>query len=134
MRLATKQARLQINSRDDVLSVRVSGLVTVSTIDEIRLFLAPMAERAAAIWVDYTASVVAVTDLELQSLVSPIARGARSIPMAWAAPDTGTVELWGRQSLRLALHGHRRFVAGGIDAAARWAHQQALLAPVPAAR
>lgn len=134
MQLIAKQARLQVSSRGAVLSVGVSGLVTARTIEEIRLFLAPMMPSAGAVWIDYTRAAIAVTDLELQGLVSPIAAGARSVPMAWAVADEGTAELWSRQALRLALHGHHRFVGLGVDEAARWAEQEAAQARLPAAR
>lgn len=134
MRLIANQARLHVRSRGAVLSVGVSGLVTARSIEDIRLLLAPMSHRAGAIWIDYTKSVIAVTDLELQGLAIPPAAGGRSVPMAWAVGDEGTAELWARQSLRLALHGHRRFVALGADEAARWAARELALAPVPAGR
>lgn len=128
MRLEAKQARLRISNRGAVLSVHVTGLVTTSTIDQIRRHLTPMAARAGAVWVDYTRSVVAVSDLELSGLVAPIAAGDRSIPMAWAVSDTGIAELWQGQVLRLALVGQRRFVSCGLDGAAEWAQTQARLA------
>lgn len=127
MRLAARQARLQISNRGPVLSVQVSGLVTTRTIDQIRLHLAPMAALAGAVWVDYTASVVAVSDLELAGLVTPIAASAKPVPMAWAVADTGTAALWQRQVLRLAFAGQRRFVSCGQDGAAQWAQEQARL-------
>lgn len=127
MRLAAKEARLRISNRGPVLSVQVSGLVTVATIEEIRLHLAPLVERAGAVWVDYTTSVVAASDLELAGLVRPIALGARATPMAWAVADTGTAALWQRQVLRLAFAGQRRFVSCGQDGAAQWAQEQARL-------
>ena len=134
MQLFAKQARLQVSSRGRVLSVEVSGLVTARTIEEIRVLVAPMLPLVGAAWFDYTRSAIAVTDLELQGLVAPITSGMKSTPMAWAVSDEGTEALWSRQSLRLALHGHRRFVGGGVDAAAAWAEQQAKMAPAPAAR
>ena len=127
MRLEAKQARLQISNRGPVLSVQVTGLVTVRTIDQIRMHLAPMAAKAGALWVDYTRSVVVVSDLELCGLVAPIATGIKPIPMAWAVSDTGIAELWQRQVLRLALVGQRRFVSCGLDGAAEWAQAQARL-------
>ena len=134
MRIYAKQARLQVSARRGVLSVGVSGLVTAGTIEQIRLMLAPIAPQAGAVWIDYTRAAIAVTDLELQGLATPIAAGARSIPMAWAVSDDGTAELWARQSLRLALHGHRRFVAMGVDQAAAWAAREIALGPMPAGR
>lgn len=134
MRLIAKQARLQISSRGAVLGVGVSGLVTAGTIKQIRRLLAPMMPMARASWIDYTKAAIAVTDLDLQWLALPIAAGATSIPTAWAVADEGTAELWSRQVVRLALHGHRRFVARGVDAAARWAQQEAALATLPERR
>lgn len=138
MQIATQQARIQISGTSGngggVLAIRVSGLVTAGTIDDLRRFLVPLADRASAVWVDYTRSLVVVSDLELQGLVAPIAKGSRSVPMAWAVADAGVEALWARQSFRLALHGHRRFVAGGVAAAAQWAHDQALMASGPASR
>lgn len=132
MRLSSKQACLHISGQQSVLFVHVSGLVTAATVDEIRLVLAPVLRGAAAVVVDYTRSLAAASDLDLLGPSAPSARGVRSIPMAWAFADTGTATLWALQSFRLALLGHRRFAAGGIDAAAQWAHQQARLAPLPA--
>ena len=86
-----------------------------------------MAALAGAVWVDYTASVVAVSDLELAGLVTPIAASAKPVPMAWAVADTGTAALWQRQVLRLAFAGQRRFVSCGQDGAAQWAQEQARL-------
>ena len=127
MRLEARQARLDVSSQGDVLCVRVSGLVTASTIEQIRRHLAPMAARAGAVWVDYTASAVAVSDLELAGLVATMRPGGRQIPMAWAVSDTGTAALWQRQALRFALAGQRRFVSCGPDGAAAWAQAQARL-------
>ena len=134
MRLISKQARLQISRRGAVLGVGVSGLVTAGTSAQIRLLLAPMMQTAMSVWIDYTKAAVAVTDLELQEMVLPIAAGARSIPMAWAVADEGAAELWSRQVVRLAFHGQRRFVALGVDAAVRWAEQEAAQAIPPATR
>ena len=127
MRIAAKEARLRISNRGSVLSVQVTGLVTISTIDEIRLFLAPMVARASAVWVDYTASAVAASDAELAGLALPIGAGSESVPIAWATADTGTALLWQRQVLRFALLGKRRFASCGQDGAAKWAQEQARL-------
>jgi len=134
VRVKAEQARLLLRGDGRVLSVAVSGLVTARTIDAIRQVIAPYAASAGAVWVDYTRSAIAVSDLELQGLVAPIAAGSRSVPMAWAVADDGVAELWSRQALRLALFGHRRFVGRGLAAADLWAQQQALLAPGPAVR
>lgn len=134
MKINAEQARLRLRGDGLVLSVSVSGLVTAGTIDLIRQRISPYASSAGAVWLDYTRAAIAVSDLELQGLVAPIAAGCRSVPMAWAVADDGVAELWSRQALRLALLGHRRFVGRGLAAADLWAQQQALLAPGPAAR
>lgn len=132
MKLTAAHARLSMHAQDDVLMVSVTGLVTVKALEEIRRHIAPAANQGGAVWFDYRRSAIAVTDLELQSLVTPIARGTRSIPMAWVVADASVAELWARQTLRLALAGHRRYVACDPAAAMRWAKEQAMLAlPTP---
>ena len=134
MRVAVGQAKIELHGHGRVLLVTATGLVTASAIEAIRRAVAPHAASAGAVCVDYTRTVVAVSDQELQALVAPIAAGHKSVPMSWAVAADGVADLWGRQSLRLALLGHRRFVGLGLDVAADWAHRQALLATMPAMR
>jgi hypothetical protein len=119
------EARLSCRRDGPVLLVTVVGLVTVPTIQGIRAWIVERTSGARSVAVDYTGSVLALTDENLRQLAAPGGLQRADLPMAWAVPDQETAALWMRQIVRCAFAGQRRHVTCDLSEALEWARSQA---------
>ena len=113
-----------------VLHVSVRGLVTLNAMTTIRSRLAVLISGHRAACVDYSRSLLAITDQGLDELYRTAASRQSVQVMAWVVPDAETAVLWRKQATRFALHGLSRFATHRPVEARDWAQDQARTLPL----
>ena len=114
-------------AQSGVLDVRVSGLVTLGVVCDIRAALMQGADGARVVCIDFSRTLIAVTDAGLFRLFEEANPGANEIIIAWVVPDELAAATWQRQADRFAARGLRRFVARQQDQAQAWCRAQVRL-------
>ena len=118
-------ASLSLQARDGVLYAQASGLVTMAGAVEIYSEMAPAMGESLAACLDYSRTLLAITEDELDLLYRTPGPGPQVLAMAWVVPDETTAELWQGQVDRFAMVGLRRFVTHHPQDAQEWATEQA---------
>ena len=113
-----------------VLHVSVRGVVTLHGMATIRSELAAMMANHRSACVDYSRSLLAITDQDLDNLYRTAASAQSVLVMAWVVPDAQTAVLWRKQATRFALHGLSRFATHRPVEAQDWALDQARTLPL----
>ena len=118
-------ASLSLQARDGVLYAQASGLVTMAGAVEIYSEMAPAMGESLAACLDYSRTLLAITEDELDLLYRTPGPGPQVLAMAWVVPDETTAELWQGQVDRFASRGLLRFVTHHPQDAQEWATEQA---------
>lgn len=127
-------ALLSLETQGGVLYAQASGLVTMAGEFEIcRRVEQAMGESLAAC-LDYSRTLLAITEDGLVRLFRTPSQGKQVLFMAWVLPDEPTAELWRGQAQRFALVGLRRFATTDLAEARAWAALQSRAAAACRAR
>jgi len=127
-------ATLRVETTDGVIYARAGGVVTLAGIKGIRAKLTQSAADACVVCLDYSRSLLAITEPALEMLCRSAAPGPSVLVMAWVVPDASTVLIWQRQADLFALRGLQRFVTCRPEEGQAWAQSQATQAAARRAR
>ena len=114
-------ASLTMEARDGVLFAQVKGLVTVAEEPEICRRLALERGDLDAVCIDYSRTVLAITERGLDELFR---KAVQDQDIAWVVPDE-TAVMWRRQANKFGMLGLSRFATHLPEEAREWAIDQA---------
>ena len=111
----------------DVLRVAVFGVMTDSEIKAIRAKMVPLIANSNAVCVDFSKTVLAVSQRGFDALFAATMQNRGTPNMVWLVPDAKTAVAWRQEATRYALRGLNRFATHRPEEALEWAKAQARL-------